>query len=569
MKNFLLACLAIFWCGAATAAPLVSTTIDFLDYVFEYEGPENYYPLEEYERVIRELSENGIGKIYLRVNVCGTTHYPTRVSARYGDNGAFHWYARVPSFRLIETYKHYNPLTETIRLGKKYGMEVWGWESLFDDAGVHFRREDCPPDLLENYDANQGWPLLDPFYRANPDALAERDPRRRISDDELAKINAEARRNPIGKIVFTNRAKFQKSTLTAADIAILTSPDNITYRPLDQPFEFRTTVTEDGFNRFEISGVEIRDPFVKIVGRERFDDKEFSFVIVEQRGQGEVFDVTGRLVRSVWSWLEAPGGKGSLNFEFCSTPAAWDFGFRQLGFVVGEMPTNRYFYGMAEFSVPKAMEHKVARFAELAEYPFDGFMFNIRCHSPLTNPEQYGYNPEVRAEYLRRYGKDIWRDEVDVEKLFAIRAGAVADFLKRCRQLSGERPIYLSGPANPDNTQRAFYGKNFGPLPWLYPRYFSDGSIDGVIMIGDEFADYFTEEVTGGKPIKLGVFREMLFLPRTGYDFDVDMRRLRADPRIDEVELYESRVMSENPELFEIIRGKTPANWDPERKLKW
>ena len=98
---------------------------------------------------------------------------------------------------------------------------------------------------------------LDPFYRANPDALAERDPRRRISDDELAKINAEARRNPIGRIVFTNRGKFQRSTLEAGDIEILTSSDNITYRPLDQPFEFRTTVTEDGFNRFEISGVEI------------------------------------------------------------------------------------------------------------------------------------------------------------------------------------------------------------------------------------------------------------------------------------------------------------------------
>ena len=115
MKNFFLAAVALSAAGAfchaqpaATVkkAPQVSATIDFLDYVFfRHKGPEDYYTLEEYEKEIKQLAEAGIKKIYLRVNVCGLTHYPTKVAAQYGENGALHWTFEKEALRLVETYK--------------------------------------------------------------------------------------------------------------------------------------------------------------------------------------------------------------------------------------------------------------------------------------------------------------------------------------------------------------------------------------------------------------------------------------------------------------------------------
>ncbi len=125
----------------AADKPLFSSTIDFLDYAMAHGDPKaGYYKLEDYEAALRNMAEGGIKKIYLRVNICGTTHYPSEVSAMYGDNDAYHWFTPKESMYVINTYKHYNPCLETIRLGHKYGMEVWGWESLYDDGGVQYGR---------------------------------------------------------------------------------------------------------------------------------------------------------------------------------------------------------------------------------------------------------------------------------------------------------------------------------------------------------------------------------------------------------------------------------------------
>ena len=145
----------------------VSTTIDFLDFVFdETTDADEYYPLDRYEKAIARLAESGIKKIYLRVNVCGLTLYPTRVALRYGDKGNYHWGRLAPhSKRLIGTLDHYDVCTETIRLGHKYGMEVWAWDSIWDDAayvGSAERGEDTR-------EAEGEYPLMDPYFRKHPD----------------------------------------------------------------------------------------------------------------------------------------------------------------------------------------------------------------------------------------------------------------------------------------------------------------------------------------------------------------------------------------------------------------
>lgn len=577
--GFLLTML-LFHSVTSADKPLVSSTIDFLDYVFLYKGSEDHYPLAEYEQALRELAESGVKKIYLRVNVCGLTHYPTKVSALYGDDNALHWNAPAPAKRLAETYKHYDPCAETIRIGKKYGMEVWAWESVFDDAGVKYPRpgKGTDPAWQEAWRKRDGWALIDPFYLDNMDAFAMRDPSKAMPQSEIDEIDRKAAEYPVEKIVFTNtpaRAGMPPVRFTPADVSIYTSSDNAAYHRYTRPYTVKISETSDRRNRLEISGLSITDPYVKIAHKGMPKDNKFSFVLSSERGQCEVYNSRGELIPTVWGATTGsnPVPTGSaLNFELRSD-TAWDYMTRQVGFKVGEVAQNRYYYGMAEFNVPKAMEHKVARFAEIAEYPFDGFMFNTRCHSPVKNPEEYGFNPEVLEKFKARFGRKYRGGEADLAGLFQLRAEAIAEFFQRCRKIAGERPVYMSAPVPLELKSRSDYNPVFGPLPWLYQRYFADGSIDGVVMIGTNFrngtgfADYFTPEITGGKPIKIGVFREMLNRPKD-YDFAADLEQIRK-AGLDEVELYESAVINCNPVLGEIIQGRVPADWSKDIPLKW
>ena len=119
----------------ASDGPIFSSTIDFLDYAFyDKIGAPDRLTLEAYEQRIREMAEGGLAKIYLRVNANGLTIYPTSLSKQYGTDGDYHWFDVRGARRFIATLKEYDPVAETIRLGHKYGMEVWCWESVFDDS---------------------------------------------------------------------------------------------------------------------------------------------------------------------------------------------------------------------------------------------------------------------------------------------------------------------------------------------------------------------------------------------------------------------------------------------------
>ena len=75
---------------------------------------------------------------------------------------------------------------------------------------------------------------------------------------------------------------------------------------------------------------------------------------------------------------------------------------------------------MAELHIPAVMDFKLASFAELAAYDFDGFYFSSRTHSNYSgyDPDLFGFNPEVREKFMKRYGQDIWSPKFkDLKKL--------------------------------------------------------------------------------------------------------------------------------------------------------
>ena len=548
---------------------VVGTTIDFLDYCFESNEPEGYLTLATYEKYIRQMAEGGIRKIYLRVNACGSPNYPTLVSERYGTHGRFHWYSMAASLKFQKTLDTYDNLAETIRLGHKYGMEVWAWDSLNDDGGVRMLTA-VPPEYAEAAKRLNNCPLMEPAYLTHPEWQAQRKPGYGKSPAEAASINAKARRLPIVRVVMrdTGNVKaaeankpFNSFRIKEEEIELYTSEDNVRYTRYAGPVKMRGYRDGKGVLCCELSGFSLKGPYFKLA-HPIYADAKWSIAVRNRMGDCFVYNSDGEEVEHVWAQLTDPSaGKENTSFSFDTfIPTGWDYKHYQLGFALGCFDVEdgpQYYGGFTEFAVPDALAFRLRKFSEIANYPFDGFMINIRTHSihnlcPGGDPRQFGYNPEVRQKTVARCGKDPLTDDSAYETMQQVRAEAVADYLKGCKTLVGTRPLYLSGPS-PKGKHSDRYQHPYGDLPWLYGRYFADGSVDGVMMIGSDFREELTPEVLQGRKVKLGVFREMLF-PPAGYDLGKDLEALRNDPQIDEVELYETLVLTRKPQLYEETR---------------
>ncbi len=553
---------------------LFSATIDFSSIAYLYDGPEGFLPLEKYEEHIRQLvTEGGIRKLNLRVNSGGLSLYPSEVVPVYGENDACQWSNYPMAERLIKTMQHYDCCAETIRLAHRYGAEAWAWESLFDDAGVCMDISQVPERFHHIFRYKNARYSIDPFYLTNPHTMAQRDPELMPSDEKIAGVRKRVLEYGIGKIVFVNHPEWDHKLpapgIDRNNLKIFVSSDNCTFRTYEKDFAVRSGQDENGRNSLEISSLDIREPFFKLVCIRENKNSPFTMVWHNPENQTQIYDRNGEKQPSCWAVNNGILENAPVDFNCIRGNAAWDCGRNYLAGCAGPGKLNEFLYGFAEFTVPEAMEHKVARFKELTDYGFDGFIFNTRSHSAVNFAEQYGYNPEVLEKFTRRYQRQYSGSEDDKRKVFRIRAESIAEFFRRCRNLTGGRPLYISGPMPPEYADHPAYNTSFGPLPWLYRKYFADKSIDGVIMIGKNFengvdySEYFTDEVTGGHPVKLGIFREMVARP-DGYELAGDMENLRQS-KLDEVELYESIMLTRHPQSLRFIRGDA----QPGRKMEW
>ena len=537
--------------GAAEAAakPFFSTTIDFLDMAFyDRIGEKEYYSLESYESRIKAFADAGIRRINLRTNVLGLTFYKSKFTRQYGENGAYHYTDFSGSQRLIETLKRYDPLTETIRLGHKYGMEVWCWDNITDEAGrFPVERYSVQPPALADYERNGKWPFLDPFFRAHPECWASAKP---IDLELLAAVNYRAQRFPIGKIELIAYIERPPINFTADDIAIWYSYDNRTYKRYDKPFTLTPKRGANGRNRVLIERLNIAAPFVKITHPDIWPaDHVWTLPVEGQTTSGNVYNTRGEKITAIWgyNWGQtmrppAPGERWQENSELLFNSmksCALDNKRVQIGFFAGAFPEPNQIVGLVEFCNPIAMQHKLDRFSELAAYPFDGYRLSLNCHCDVDDPDRFSYNPALRARLLEKTGKDIWRDELPLERILEERASGFSEYLEGCKKLIGDRPLYMYGWEHGGREHGlSLQRTNMGSLKWQYERLIKNGTIAGVVMY-DDFAKYFTPRVTGGRKIDLGLYRSIELKPDKVFaNLEADLRT----PGLTELELYGSVV---------------------------
>ena len=100
---------------------------EFYDLIWQQSTP---FSLADMEDLFRKYAETGIDAVLWRLSACGKLLYHTKTPDRYagcaaqGDLGP----------KALAVMESYDPAEAAVLLGKKYGVEVYFWLTVFDEA---------------------------------------------------------------------------------------------------------------------------------------------------------------------------------------------------------------------------------------------------------------------------------------------------------------------------------------------------------------------------------------------------------------------------------------------------
>lgn len=534
----------------APAGRVLSTTIDFLDYCWSETDPDvGYFTEAQYEQVIRSLAGAGIGKVYLRVDVCGLTLYPTKVGKQYPGDG------REPgSTNLVNTLARYDPAAKTVELCRKYGLHVWCWDTLFDDEATCLRYD--PVEDQAKHKTYGEYPLKDPFLIENPHLQWALDPR--VKARQAAEPSRRAGHGPITAIKITSDGKCARNRVKQEQFDLHVSADNRSFRRYDKPFTFK--VVRDYPAVLLLEGLDIAEQYVKLAWRKPWPRGGGYSICGAPTGVAQMFH-GGAWHEARAVWLDGSGNPERGGGDLRRTGRfAWDWGNRSL-VIAKYLPAMPDHYGMIELAYPEAKAHKLAKLKELAAYGFDGFAYSMRSHTRGMDPKVYGYNDVIRDEYRRRYGKDIWKEDFDRAKWLDLRAQAVNEYLAMASKAGAPRPLYMDWPATGTESP---YSKRYGDLPFQVDKWVQVKAVAGVRVMSCPEDRPVKLDVPGADSVKLVRFVDNWTVPPPDV-FRSNLRRWLANERLNEVELYETVLYTKRPAYLAIIRevmdevwGKTP-----------
>jgi len=125
---------------------------------------------------------------------------------------------------------------------------------------------------------------------------------------------------------------------------------------------------------------------------------------------------------------------------------------------------GRPMLGTVCYNVPEVRKYKLDIIRELVEYKADGIYLCTRTHCFYYNKDkdiQYGYNKEIVDEYKKRYGKNILKEDFDVNKWLEIRAEGLDTFMKDAAGIihSAGQKVRLGIKTTQDENRGWPYGK--------------------------------------------------------------------------------------------------------------
>ncbi len=144
-------------------------------------------------------------------------------------------------------------------------------------------------------------------------------------------------------------------------------------------------------------------------------------------------------------------------------------------------PSGRKFqWHVMEYAYPEVRRYQlevIRRFSD--NFNFDGIFLSIRSHGfPPVHADEYGFNQPIVQEYQRRYGRDILREDFDVEKWRELRGEYFTLFLREVKAHLRSTGQKLSIGVQ----QGEYIGPPFGNMRIEWRRWVSEGIIDELVL---------------------------------------------------------------------------------------
>ena len=152
---------------------------------------------------------------------------------------------------------------------------------------------------------------------------------------------------------------------------------------------------------------------------------------------------------------------------------------------------GKFHYGILDLANPDARKFMIERLVNFVkEYDSDGLYLCSRTHSvPAEHADQFGFGPEVVAEYKKRHGIDISNDprfdyrsdkfapnSPEVEAWRKLRGEYLVTFMRELRAALPGKIIYAGLPRG------AYQGAPFGNMYIDSVKMVTDKLVDGVVL---------------------------------------------------------------------------------------
>lgn len=225
---------------------------------------------------------------------------------------------------------------------------------------------------------------------------------------------------------------------------------------------------------------------------------------------------------------------------------------------------GNYHYGVLDLANPDARKFIIKRLVDFVkEYDADGLYLCSRTHSvPPEHADQFGFGPQIVAEYQKRYGIDITKDprfdwkngqfaphSPEVEAWRKLRGEYLVTFMKELRAALSGKILYLGLPRG------NYQGAPFGNMYIDTEKIISDKLADGIVL------NVFTGR--GLYPLDKKPHRERGYLCSYDDNFNVPSKKEALDKlaplcRKNGVKLFYSGI-GNSPSLDGVMMGAPNA----------
>ncbi len=160
-----------------------------------------------------------------------------------------------------------------------------------------------------------------------------------------------------------------------------------------------------------------------------------------------------------------------------------DFSRRHPGYCMLDRSRQTRQWGVLCLAYPAVRRHFSGRFERLlAAGDFDGLFVCLRSQSrPADFADQFGFNRPVRDEFLKRHGRDIWREDFDLQRWRDLLGEYLTVFLAELKAKLNRRGLLLAVGA----ARGHVLGPPLGNASLQWERWVQRGLVDQLVIDQD------------------------------------------------------------------------------------